>query len=429
MKQYLIKGGRLVDPAENLDAVSDILISDGRIEKIGRDIKAPGAQTIDASGKIVSPGFIDMHSHLREPGREDKETIYTGTRAAIRGGFTRVACMPNTEPAIDCPETVRLVKNITSKDAACIVSVIGAITENREGKKLSDLKGMKKEGAVGVSDDGSSVEDPGLMLQCLKEAKREGLAVIAHCEDIKLSAKGVINKGFMSTKLGLRGIPRESEYGRVRRDIELAAKAGAPIHIAHVSCKESVDIIRQSKKNGIKVTAETCPHYFSMTEDCCATYDTNTKMNPPLRTRDDMDALKEALKDGTIDVIATDHAPHTDCEKDVEFEYAPFGIIGLETALSLSVMELIDAKILDWPGLIAKLSVNPARILGIKDSGIGEGREACITVIDPAPEYVYTKEGIESKSKNSPFIGWKLKGRATDVFVAGKPVLGGGAVI
>lgn len=429
MAKYLIKNGKLIDPVNKAGDICDILVSDGKVCGIGRNIGSGDAVVIEAAGRIISPGFVDMHAHLREPGREDKETIRSGTRAAVHGGFTSVACMPNTEPAIDSPETAKLVKDIAARDAVCRVFVVGAITKGREGKAITDMKGMKREGAVGVSDDGSSVEDPQVMAQGLSAAKKEHLIVIAHCEDAKLVQKGVINKGFISTKMGLRGISRESEYERVRRDIELAARAGAPLHIAHVSCKESVDIIRQAKTKGIRVTAETCPHYFSLTEECCVTYDANTKMNPPLRAKEDVEAIKYGLRDGTLDVIATDHAPHTDSEKDVEFDCAPFGIIGLETALSLSVMELVDKKVLSWHELIMKLSANPARLIGMEGTGLAQGANADITIIDADAEYTYTKDSIASKARNSPFIGWKLKGRITHVLVAGKLVVKDGTVL
>jgi dihydroorotase len=266
------------------------------------------------------------------------------------------------------------------------------------------------------------------MASALKSARKMSIPVLAHCEDKALSGKGVMNMGFISTKMGLRGIPRESEYAIVKRDIGLASKASAHIHIAHVSCRESVEIIRKAKKDGVSVTAETAPHYFSLTDDCCVTYDTNTKMNPPLRTTEDVEAVKAGLADGTIDVIATDHAPHTDCEKDVEFDFAPFGIIGLETALGLSVIELVEKKVLTWPGLISKLSSNPAAILGIGRQGLKKGSPADIVIIDPSAKYVYAKESIESKSKNSPFVGWELKGRAVAVLVGGRVVMEKGSV-
>lgn len=426
---YLIKKGRLVDPTHSLDGVFDILISEGRIARIGSDLADKAAHTIDADGKIVTPGFIDMHAHLREPGREDKETIRTGTRAAVRGGFTTVACMPNTEPALDDPEAIKLVKAIAKRDARCNVCVVGAITKGRAGEKIADLKGLKRAGAVAVSDDGACIQREDVMRRALREAKQASLLLIDHCEDTKLAAGGVVNKGFFSTKLGLRGSAAAAEYAMVERDIGLARELRAAIHIAHVSTAGSVAAIRKAKALDIAVTAETAPHYFALTEACCATYDTMTKMNPPLRTAQDVAAIKEGLADGTIDAIATDHAPHTDAEKGVEFDVAPFGIIGLETALSLAIMELVDTQILSWSGLVAKLFVNPARILGIKAGGLAKGAVADITVIDPAASYTYTKGSIESKSKNSPFIGWTLTGRAVHLFVGGRPAMQDGVLV
>lgn len=420
---YLIKNGRVIDPENNIDGVMDILIKDGKIEKLAKAIPDKADEVIDASGKIVAPGFIDMHTHLREPGREDKETIRSGTRAAARGGFTTVACMPNTDIPIDNSETVKLVKDIAKKDAIVNVAVIAAITEKRQGKKLTDIKALKVLGVVAISDDGSSLEDKELLLAALKDSKKEKMLLIEHCEDPGIAGSGVMNKGFVSTKMGLRGISNASEYEMVKRDIELAKKAGARIHIAHVSTKESVDLIRRAKKDGVEVTAETCPHYLALTDECCVTYDTNMKMNPPLRTKEDVQALKEGLKDGTIDVVATDHAPHTDSEKDVEFEHAPFGVIGLETALSVSSMELVDTKVLSWSELIARMSRNPSKILGLDKGSLKKGLAADIVIFDPQKEYTYKKNSIESKSKNSPFIDWKLKGKVTHVFVSGKPVM------
>ena len=426
--KYLIKNGRVIDPVNGIDGEVDILISGDKIEKIGEHLNEKYGKIINAKGKLIAPGFVDMHAHLREPGREDKETIASGTRAAVRGGFTTVACMPNTEPAIDNPKTVKLVKDIIKKDALCNVVIVGAITFSRLGKELTDFAGMKRSGAIAVSDDGSSVEDKSLMRRALKKAKINGMLVIDHCEDLRLSALGVINKGFISTKMGLKGIARAAEYEMVRRDIELAEKCGARIHIAHVSCGESVEVIKKAKKRGVKVTAETAPHYFTLTEECCVTYDTNTKMNPPLRSKEDVEAIKKGLSDGTIDAIATDHAPHTDSEKDVEFDFAPFGIIGLETALGLAVAELIEKKVLSWGKLIEKMSLNPAKILGIEAGGLKKGAPADIVIIDPREEYIYDKDSIESKSKNSPFAGWRLKGRITDVFVRGDLMMEGKSI-
>lgn len=424
--KYLIKNGHVVDPANKIDEIRDILISGNRIEKSAKSISEKADRTIDAKGLIVAPGFIDMHVHLREPGREDKETVKTGTRAAVRGGFTSVACMPNTEPSIDRPEGVRKIKEIAARDAACNVFVVAAITQERAGKGLTDFGGLKEAGAVGLSDDGCPVDDPSLFEKAVVEAHKCGLTLIEHCEDRKLSAGGVINAGFIATKMGLRGISRESEYGRIGRDIDIAKKTGRRLHVAHVSCAESVELIRKAKSSGVMVTAETAPHYFTLTEECCVTYDTNTKMNPPLRAKEDVAAIRTALADGVIDAIATDHAPHTDAEKDVEFDFAPFGVIGLETALSLAYMELIEQKKLSWSDLVTRLSSEPARILNVPGGSLKTGGPADITIIDPAIEYVYKKESIASKSKNSPFIDWKLKARVTHVFVGGKHVLGNG---
>lgn len=427
--KYLIKNGLVIDPLNKIEGQFDLLISGDKIERVAKSIGSAGAEIIDAKGKIVAPGLVDMHAHLREPGREDEETVRTGTRAAVKGGFTRIACMPNTEPAIDTPESIRALKAIIERDALAKVSIVGAITKGRIGKELVDLAAIKKEGAEAVSDDGSSVKDEGLLLEALKLSKSRSLLLIEHCEDTALSAGGVVNQGFVSTKMGLKGISRRSEYERVGRDISLAKKASCRIHIAHISCRESVELIRRAKCESIEVTAETAPHYFTLTEDCCAAYDTNTKMNPPLRGAEDVKAIVEGLRDGTIDVIATDHAPHTDSEKDVEFDFAPFGIIGLETGLSLSIMELVEKKALSWGELILKMSANPARIMGVAGGSLGEGKAADIVIIDATKDYIYKKEHIESKSKNSPFIDWRMKGRAASVFVSGTLVMKDGAIM
>lgn len=420
---YLIKNGRVIDPDNKIDDILDILVSDGKIKKIEGGISAQSAEIIDAKNCIIAPGLVDMHTHLREPGREDEETVLTGTRAAVKGGFTTVACMPNTEPPLDNPAIIKSLKEIIEKQALCSVTIVGCITEGRAGKRPTDFHKMKKEGVAAVSDDGSSVDDEKVMTEALEQSNEEGLLIIEHCEDKKISSSGVMNQSFTSTKLGLRGIEKRAEYEMIRRDIELARKFSSRIHIAHVSAKESVELIRKAKKSGVKVTAETAPHYFSLTEECCATYDTNTKMNPPLRSREDVEAIKEGIKDGTIDAIATDHAPHTDSEKDVEFDFAPFGIIGLETSLSLSIMELVERKVISWPDLITRMSVSPAKILGIKKGTLKKGSIADIVIIDPNKEYNYMKDSIESKSKNSPFISWALKGRALTVFAGGRLVM------
>lgn len=418
----LIKGGQVIDPANKIDAVMDILIENNKISKIAKNIQAKTETIIDAENKIVAPGIIDMHVHLREPGREDKETVATATLAAAKGGVTTVLAMPNTQPAMDSPEHLELLKKIITKDAKINVLICGTITKERLGKELSDIAALKKSAAVAISDDGSSVDSEELMLEALKKAKQAGLLTICHCEDKKLSGKGVINLGFNSTRLGLRGISKESEYLRVKRDIELAEKAGASVHIAHVSCRESVEIIAKAKKKGIKVTAETAPHYFALTEDDIVDYDTNMKINPPLRTKEDVAAIKAGLKDGTIDVIASDHAPHTENEKDIEFDRAEFGKIGLESGLAVSIMELIDKKILSWPELIEKLAVNPARILGIDRGALNAGANADIIIVDAGKEFILDKKSIVSKSKNSPFIGKTIKGLVEYTIFNGKVV-------
>ena len=315
----LIKNGYVVDPLNKKEGNFDILIKNGKIEKVEKDIKTSTKNTLDATGKVVIPGAIDIHVHLREPGREDKETVRSGTRAAVSGGITSVLSMPNTEPPIDNEKILKELKSIVKKDALSNVFISGAITTGREGSRLVDMKTMKKEGALAFSDDGSSVSKEEVMLDALKKAKETNSLLVAHCEDKSISKSGVINEGIMATKLGLKPIPRESEYKFIKRDIELAKKVKTKVHIAHVSCKESVDIIRKAKNQKIQVTAETAPHYFSLDDTACSTYDTRTKMNPPLRSTEDVEAIKKALKDGTIDVIASDHAPHGKHEKEVEF--------------------------------------------------------------------------------------------------------------
>ncbi|MCX5716052.1 MAG: dihydroorotase [Candidatus Omnitrophica bacterium] len=419
--KYLIKNGHVIDPKNKIDAVMDVLISGVKIEKVAKSIEAKDAEVIDAKDRIVAPGLIDMHVHLREPGREDKETVATGTHAAVCSGVTSVCCMPNTEPAIDNPKEVKALKDIIKRTAVANVFIVGAITKDRDGKKIVDVEGMKKAGVVALSDDGNSVEDPEVMLKALKQAKKNSTFLMPHCEDKKISDKGVMNEGIIATKLGLRAMPKKAEYEIVKRDIELAKKAGARLHIAHVSCKESIDIIRKAKKDGIKVTAEATPHHFSLTDECVAGYDTNTKVDPPLRSREDVDAVKKAISDGTIDVIASDHAPHGKHEKDVEYDYAAFGMIGLETSFPLAVMNLIDTKLISWQRLVELMSLNPAKILGLGSKGsLSAGSDADIVIIDPSKQWVYKEQDIKSKSKNSPFIGKTLKGAAVVTIVGGK---------
>lgn len=416
----LIKGGRVIDPANRRDEITDLLLDKGKIIKLEPNIKSKVDKTIEANGKIVMPGIVDMHVHLREPGREDKETIDSATLAALKGGVTSVLAMPNTTPAIDCVSSVELISKIIQRSARCEVLIAAAITRERLGKRLVDMSELKKKGVIALSDDGVSVDSNKLMLEALKLARENRLLVICHSEDKMLSCGGIVNLGIISTRMGVRGISSESEYKRVQRDVKLAQNAKAAIHIAHISCAESVEILRQAKKTGTRVTAETAPHYFSLSEESAVGFDTNMKMNPPLRTKDDVRAIKEGLRDGTIDVIASDHAPHAENEKDIEFDHAEFGVIGLETELAVSITELLVPGILNWPDLVRKLSTNPARILGIEKGTLAEGRDADITIVSADKEWTVKKQDFLSKSQNSAFIGKKLKGVVEYTIYKGK---------
>ncbi|MFH1622269.1 MAG: dihydroorotase [Candidatus Omnitrophota bacterium] len=418
----LIKNGRVINPAKNIDAEQDVLLKNGTISKVAKDIQEKADQVIDTKGKIIMPGIIDMHVHLREPGREDKENIQSGTSAALKGGVISVLVMPNTQPTIDSAKNVKLLKEFIKNSAQNDVLIAGSITKERLGMELTDIAALKKEGVIAITDDGCSVDNEKLLLDALKKAKQNNILTICHCEDKSLSHEGVVNLGIVSTMLGLKGISKESEYKRVERDIKLAEKAGAPIHIAHVSCKESVDIIASAKKRGVHVTCETAPHYFFLDDQELLGYNTNLKINPPLRTKVDVEAIKQGLKSGVIDVIASDHAPHTENEKDIEFERAEFGTIGLETILAVSIKELIEPGYLSWLELAKKLSFNPSRILG-QDIGIlQEGAEADIIIVDPEKEWIVKKEDFISKSRNSAFIGKKLKGSVEYTISKGKVV-------
>ena len=418
--KILIKNGQIVDPTAGIQKELDLLIEDGKISEVGRSLKASGAKEIDARGKLVLPGLIDMHAHLREPGREDKETILTGSRAAAKGGFTTICCMPNTSPCIDNQGVARFIISEAERAGLVDVRPIGAITKERNGEELSEMADLKRAGCVAVSDDGNSVPKADMMRRALEYASMIEFVVISHCEDKDLSGIGVMNEGFVSTILGLRPIPRHAESFIVERDIRLAELTGAKLHIAHVSTKESIELIRAAKKRGAAVTAETCPHYFTLTDEAVKSFDTNLKVNPPLRTAADIEAIKEGLRDGTIDVIATDHAPHAENEKDVEFDYAPFGMIGLETALGLVVSELVEKKVLDWKGVTEKMAINPSKILGLGKGRLAQGAAADVTIIDPKKEWQLKREDILSKSHNTPFIGRKLKGLVEYTIASGK---------
>ncbi|MGD9153472.1 MAG: dihydroorotase [Gammaproteobacteria bacterium] len=418
--KILIKHGKVIDPSQKRNGVADILIENKQIISIERNIKTKADKIIDAHGKIVAPGFIDMHTHLREPGEENKETIASGARAALYGGFTTICAMPNTIPACDNAAQIQFILDKGKQAGFANVLPIGAITKDRAGKEMTEMAEMQQVGCIAVSDDGGSVDDTKLLRRAMEYAAMFKLPVICHCEDKNLFGKGVIHEGYWSTVLGLRGIPSEAESIIVGRDIQLAALTGVHLHIAHVSTAQSVDLIRQAKKRGVKVTAEATPHHFTLTDAALQNYDTNCKVNPPLRSKDDVKAICKGLKDGTIDAIATDHAPHLQVDKEKEFDYAPFGLIGLETALSLAIMQLIDKKILTWPELINKLSCNPNKILRLNKGTLKPGAIADIVIIDPKKTWRYTKDQIKSKSHNSPFIDWEMKGKVETVVLAGK---------
>lgn len=419
-----ITGGRVIDPESRLDRIADIFVQDGLIKEISprkTTTKIGAKEVIDAKGKIVVPGLIDMHAHLREPGREDEETIYTGSCAAVAGGFTSVCCMPNTEPPIDNQEAVKFVY-AKAKEAKCKIFCVGAVTKGEKGEELTEILDLVQAGVVAISDDGKPVSNSQMMRNALEYCKMFGLPVISHCEDLNLSSGGVMHEGFVSTSLGMNGIPSIAEEVMVARDLKLAEFTGGRVHIAHVSTQGSVDLIREAKKRGIKVTCEATPHHFTLTDEAVKTFDTNAKVNPPLRTKKDVEAIKKGLLDGTIDSIATDHAPHSVEEKEVEFDFAPFGMVGLETALGLVVTELVNKKILTWPQAVAKLTINPSRILNLKGGRIKRDFPADLTIIDPKASWIVNPSQFKSKSKNSPFSGKKLWGKVYHTIVDGKVV-------
>jgi len=421
--QTVIKGGRVIDPG-NLDDILDIVIEDGNIAAIKKDAISGNEKKefkiIDASGKIVVPGLIDMHVHLRDPGYEYKETIETGGRAAAFGGFTAICCMPNTNPVNDCRQVTEYIVKKAVKADTVRVYPVAAISKGLKGDNLCEYGELKDAGAIAVSDDGNPVMNSQLMRRALEYSSGFKLPVISHCEDLDLVSGGAMNEGEVATKMGLSGIPNAAESIMVLRDISLCELTGVPVHIAHVSTRESVRAIRDAKKRGVPVTAETAPHYFLLTDVSIKDYNTNNKMNPPLRTDQDREAICQGLFDGTIDAIATDHAPHSIIEKAVEFDQAANGIIGLETAVSLG-LKLVEAGIIDLTDLIEKMSKNPARILGLK-IGLEIGKTADITIIDTEISYCIDAGRFQSLSRNTPFDGWDVKGRAVLTMVGGKIV-------
>jgi len=426
--QILIKGGRVVDPG-NLDGIADIFIEDGKIAKIreGKGTHASPSATqgkesriINATGKIITPGLIDMHVHLREPGHEYKETIESGCLAAASGGITAICCMPNTNPVNDNSQVTKFILEKARLAGTVRVYPAAAISKGLEGTSLCEYGDLKDAGAVAVTDDGRPVTDSQLMRRAMEYSKGFGLLVISHCEDLDLLASGVMNEGAFATRMGLPGIPNACESVMVMRDIALSELTGSPVHIAHVSAMESVRAIRSAKRRGVPVTSETAPHYFTLTEDDVGQYDTNAKMNPPLRSKHDRNAIREGLADGTIDVIATDHAPHSSIEKEVEFDKAENGIIGLETSVSLS-LKLVEEGVLEMNDLIKKMSTNPARILKL-ENGLSEGNPADITIIDPGKSYTIDADSFRSLSRNTPFNGKEVKGITVLTMVGGKIV-------
>lgn len=421
----LFKGARVIDPASGFDGQKDILVVEGKIKEIALAIPeskvGAGGRVINCQEKLLVPGLIDMHCHLREPGYEYKETIETGSRAGAAGGFTSLVCMANTWPVNDCRAVTEYILRQAHKQAFTHVFPVGAITKGLKGESLAEIGELKEAGVVAISDDGEPVMNAYLFRRALEYASGIGLPIISHCEDTNLRGQGVMNEGYMSTLLGLRGIPKAAEVIMVQRDIILAELTGASLHIAHVSTADSVRIIREAKKRGVKLSAETAPHYFSLTDEAVASYDTNTKMNPPLRTIADIDAIIEGLRDGTIDAIATDHAPQSPVEKDVEFDYAANGIVGLETALPLT-LRLVNEGHLSLIKAMEKLTYQPARILGLPGGRLQVGMNADLTLIDLEKEFTVDTNKFKSKSRNSPFHGWKLKGKAVMTVVCGKIV-------
>lgn len=417
----LLRGGRVIDPSQGLDTVSDVLLKEGKVEAIGRNLSVTDAETLDVSGLVVSPGWVDIHTHLREPGGAHKETIRTGTQAAAAGGFTSVACMANTNPVNDNSYVTSFLYQKVAAEAAVNVYAIGAISKGLKGEELAEIGSMWEAGIVGISDDGKTVMDSYLMRKALDYSKRFKLVVITHCEDSCLKGKGVMNEGFHSAKFGLRGIPKASEEIIVARDILLAELTGAKLHVAHVSSAKSVALIREAKRRGVLVTGEATPHHLTLTDEAVGQYDTNTKVAPPLRELEDVEALRDGVADGTIDALATDHAPHSVAEKEVEYDQAEFGMIGLETAFPI-YYRLVESKRITLERLVDAMTVKPASIVGIPKGTLKKGADGDVTVFDVDSRYQIDKRQFRSKSQNTPFHGWDVTGRVRYTIVGGRLV-------
>ncbi len=426
----LLRNGRLVDPATGRDEVADMIVRDGRIVEIGEDLTIPKGATIECAEKIVVPGLVDLHTHLREPGREDKETVASGTRAAAHGGFTAVCAMPNTNPICDTGSKVRFLVERAEETGVVRVHPVGALTAGQKGEAIAEIGDMVAEGAVAFSDDGRGVQDSGMMRRVMDYAKAFDTVIVSHCEDESLAAGGVVNEGVVSTRLGLSGWSAAAEEIAVARDIRIAELTGCRLHLAHLSTAGSVALVREAKAAGLAVTAEVTPHHLFLDEEALdRTYDTNLKMNPPLRTAEDREALVEALLDGTVDCIATDHAPHARHEKELEFELAPFGTTGLETAVSLVITHLVQPGRMEWADLVRVMAIAPRTAFKLPEVRLEPGAVADLTVIDPEARVEVTPDWFASKSSNSAFLGATLLGKATDVLVEGRFALKNGKVV
>jgi len=415
----LIKNGRVIDPASGLDKVCDVLIIDGKFADIGR-IEKRAETVIDASGKLVTPGLIDMHVHFREPGDEEEETIASGSAAAVAAGFTSVVCMPNTRPPIENETDVEYVHRKGRQARKTHVYTMGAITRGREGVELAEMGFMAEAGAVGFTDDGRGVQDPAVMLRVLKYAAMFDKVIAQHCQDDSFTADGVMNAGYCATILGLPGMDKLAEEAMLWRDIQLVRKTNVRYHAQHISTAGSVELIRSAKKDSLPVTCEVTPHHLLLTDEYCADYDTNYKVNPPLRTEQDVQALKDAVREGLVDALVSDHAPHLRSEKELEFLTAPFGIASLECALGLYVKALVEPGILDWPGLISLMTERPAKIIGVDKGTLGKGKQADVTIIDPDTEYKIDIDKFRSKGRNCPYHGWTVRGKVKMTIVGGE---------